>query len=53
MSSKRLDDLGDFLRRHYRLRVDCLSSKRVAVLDPISLLEQCQRKGLVAAGYRA
>ena len=45
MSSKRLDDLGDFLRHNYRLRVDCRGCKRVAILDPIPLIETCQRKG--------
>ena len=44
MGSKRLDDLGDFHRHHYRLRVDCRHCKRVAILDPLPLIELCQRR---------
>ena len=43
MSSKRLDDIGDFRRHGYTLRVDCLTCKRVAVLDPTAIVELCQR----------
>ena len=45
MSSKRLDDVGDFRRHGYMLRVDCRICKRVAVLDPTSIVELCQRNG--------
>lgn len=44
MSSKRLDDLGYFLRHGYRLRVDCRACKRVAILSPLPLLELCSRR---------
>ena len=43
MSSKRLDDVGDFHRHGYSLRVDCLACKRVAVLDALSLVMLCQK----------
>ena len=45
MSRKRLDDIGDFHRHGYVLRIDCLSCKRVAVLDPLDLVLRCQRNG--------
>ena len=45
VSSKRLDDVGDFHRHGYTLRVDCLACKRVAVLDPLDLVQRCQRNG--------
>lgn len=45
MSSKRLDDIGDFHRHGYTLRIDCLACKRVAVLDPLTIITLCQRKG--------
>jgi hypothetical protein len=45
MSSKRLDDIGDFRRHGYSLRVDCRTCKRVAILDPSSLVLLCNKKG--------
>ena len=45
MSSKRLDSLADFSRHRYRLRADCLKCKRVAIMDPLDLLQRCQAKG--------
>ena len=45
MGSKRLDSLGDYMRHRYRLRVDCLGCKKVAILQPITLLETCRQRG--------
>ena len=45
MSSKRLDNIGDFMRHGYTLRVDCLDCKRVAVLNPLMIVSLCQSKG--------
>ena len=45
MGSKRLDSLGDFHRQGYRLRVDCLSCNRVAILAPLPLLQRCHAEG--------
>ena len=45
MSSKRLDDIGDFRRHGYSLRVDCRTCKRVAILDPSRLVVLCNKKG--------
>jgi ribosomal protein S27AE len=45
MGSKPLDSLGDFMRHHYRLRADCLRCKRVAILEPLELLQTCQKRG--------
>lgn len=45
MSSKRLDSLGDYLRHRYKVRVDCLGCRKVVILQPIVLLEQCRRRG--------
>lgn len=45
MSSKRLDSIADFHRQGYLLRVDCRQCGRVAVLDPLALLERCRAKG--------
>lgn len=44
MSSKRLDDLGDYHRHGYRLSVECRQCNRVVILDPLPMLEQCQRR---------
>lgn len=44
MSSKRLDSTGDYLRHGYKLRIDCLGCKRVVVMDPLKLLEQCRQR---------
>jgi hypothetical protein len=46
MSSKRLDSIADFARHGYRLRVDCLQCKRVAVMDPCRIVEICSKRGL-------
>ncbi|KLE33880.1 hypothetical protein AAW00_12495 [Aurantiacibacter luteus] len=45
MGSKRLDSLGDYLRHHYTLRVDCRGCKKVSILQPLVLLELCQKRG--------
>ena len=45
MGSKRLDSLADYHRHGLRLRVDCLACKRVAILDPLPLLERCKARG--------
>ena len=45
VSSKRLDDVGDFSRHGYTLRVDCRSCGRVAVLDPLRIVTLCQERG--------
>ena len=45
MSSKRLDDIGDFRRHGYRMRVDCRTCKRIAILDPTSLVVLCNENG--------
>lgn len=45
MSSKRLDSLGNYLRHGYRLRVDCLGCRKVAILQPLVLLETCRKRG--------
>jgi hypothetical protein len=45
MGSKRLNSLGDFVRHLYRLRADCTACKRVAILEPLELLQRCQKRG--------
>ena len=45
VSSKRLDDVGDFRRHGYNLRVVCQSCGRVAVIDPTELVLLCNRNG--------
>ncbi len=45
MSSKRLDEIGDYSRHGYRLRVDCLGCKRIVIIDPLELVMTCQRRG--------
>jgi len=45
MSSKRLDTIADFARHGYRLRVDCLSCKRVAIIEPRQIVELCSKRG--------
>ena len=45
MSSKRLDSIADYSRHGYALRVDCRSCRRVAVLDPLQIVLQCQQRG--------
>jgi hypothetical protein len=45
MSSKRLDSLGDYLRHSYRLRVDCQGCRKVAILQPLVLLETYRKRG--------
>ena len=45
MGSKRLYTLADYHRHGLRLRVDCLACKRVAILDPLPLLERCKARG--------
>ena len=45
MSSKRLDDVGDFRRHGYNMRVDCRSCGRVAAMDPTELVFLCNRNG--------
>ena len=44
MSSKRLDDVGDFRRHGYNLRIDCKQCGWVAVLDPTELVLLCNRR---------
>ena len=45
MSSKRLDSIADYSRHGYALRVDCRRCRRVAVLDPLQIVLQCQQRG--------
>ena len=45
MSSKRLEDVRDFSRHGYTLRIDCRSCGRVAVLDPLRIVTLCQERG--------
>jgi len=45
MSSKRLDSISDYSRHGYALRVDCRRCRRVAVLDPLQIVLQCQQRG--------
>lgn len=45
MSSKRLDSLGDYLRHHYRLRLECHACRRVVIQDPLYILNLCQKRG--------
>lgn len=44
MGSKRLDSLADFVRHNYRLRADCIDCRRVAILEPLELIQRCQAK---------
>ena len=44
VSSKRLDDVGDFRRHGYNLRIDCKQCGWVAVLDPTELVLLCNRR---------
>lgn len=45
MSSKRLDTIADYSRHGYALRVDCRHCRRVAVLNPLSIVLLCQQRG--------
>lgn len=45
MSSKRLDSIADYSRLGYALRVDCRQCRRVAVMDPLQIVLQCQQRG--------
>ena len=45
MSSKRLDKISDYSRHGYALRVDCLTCRRVALVDPLEITLLCQRRG--------
>lgn len=42
MSSKRLGAISDYSRHGYMLRVDCKSCKRIAVIDPLQIVQLCQ-----------
>lgn len=33
------------MRHRYRLRVDCLACRKVAILHPVTLLETCRQRG--------
>lgn len=45
MSSKRLDTIADYWRHGFALRVDCLTCRRVALLNPLGILLLCQKRG--------
>lgn len=45
MGSKRLDSLGDYLRHGYRLRLECRGCNRVAIKEPLPMLEMCRKRG--------
>lgn len=45
MGSERVDPLGEYMRHRNRLRVDCLACKKLAILQPITLLETCRQRG--------
>lgn len=45
MSSKRLDSLGDYLRHHYRLRIECRGCNRVVIEEPLAMLDMCRKRG--------
>ena len=40
-----LEDTLAYSRHGYALRVDCRSCRRVAVLDPLQIVLQCQQRG--------
>ena len=44
MSSKRLDTIADFTRHGYRLRIDCRSCGRLAIINPLEITMLCQRR---------
>ena len=39
MGSKRLDAISDYHRHGYSLRVDCRACRRVAILEPLPIVE--------------
>ena len=45
MGSKRLDEIGDYNRHGYKLRVDCRTCRRVTIIEPLELVLLCQRRG--------
>jgi hypothetical protein len=45
MSSKRLDTMADYSRHGYALSVDCRHCRRIAVLNPLSIVLLCQKRG--------
>jgi hypothetical protein len=45
MSSKRLDTIADYSRHGYALRVDCLSCRHIAVVNPLEIVMLCQHRG--------
>ena len=47
VGSKRLDSIAAYHRHHYRLRVDCLRCRRVAILEPLALLQTCRARGWI------
>jgi hypothetical protein len=45
MGSKRLDAISDYHRHGFRLRIDCRACGRVAIVDPLEIVEQCRARG--------
>ena len=45
MSSKRLDSIADYAGHRFRLRVDCLGCKRLAIIEPRVIVEMYSKRG--------